>query len=159
MNTMTASRIRFTPTEVRMLLFHGGHNAVTHPNSGGLFCSTNPEVALSHGPVVSEFELRGDEMLSHYQLNYEIDALDIATIRSTLESELGAGADIDAAWEIVVGSRGCEGAEDNIKMFRAEDRAEAGWEAQRIRGRVAAALGYRAIEMLDEHGTTWLVVS
>ncbi|EJG3159519.1 hypothetical protein ACUAXN_005029, partial [Escherichia coli] len=33
------------------------------------------------------------------------------------------------------------------------------WELQRLRGRVAACLGFDAIEMNDEHGTSYLIVN
>ena len=35
----------------------------------------------------------------------------------------------------------------------------AGWEIQRLRGRIAAALGFKAVECRDEHGTSYLIVS
>ena len=33
------------------------------------------------------------------------------------------------------------------------------WELQRLRGHVAAYLGFDAIEMNDEHGTSYLIVN
>ncbi|QDX29538.1 MULTISPECIES: AcrIF11 family anti-CRISPR ADP-ribosyltransferase [Dickeya] len=33
------------------------------------------------------------------------------------------------------------------------------WEIQRLRGRVAAHLGFDAVEMRDEHGTSYLIVN
>ncbi|EFN9336274.1 hypothetical protein D3084_24465, partial [Escherichia coli] len=33
------------------------------------------------------------------------------------------------------------------------------WELQRLRGRVAAYLGFDAIEMNDEYGTSYLIVN
>lgn len=143
-------------TTETITLYHGGHVAITTPNKRGLFVSADRRVAESHGPVVSMFEAAESEMLTHYALNYEIEDTD--TIRYVLERELPVGADIDRAWEIVVEYAGCEGAEDEPELFGAEDAAEAGWEAQRIRGQIALALGYRAVEMRDEHGTSWLLV-
>ena len=137
-------------------LYHGGHTRIEAPGSRGLFVTADRRVAESHGPVVSEFEVSESDLLTHYKLNYEIEDMD--TIRDVLERELPAGADIDCAWEIVIASAGCDGAEDDPELFGVADAAEAGWEAQRIRGRVALALGYRAVEMRDEHGTSWLLV-
>lgn len=37
-----------------------------------------------------------------------------------------------------------------------EDLAEQGWRFQMLRGKLAAALGYTSVEMLDEHGTSYL---
>ena len=37
--------------------------------------------------------------------------------------------------------------------------AVTGWEIQRLRGRVAAALGFKAVECRDEHGTSYLIVA
>lgn len=118
----------------------------------GLFVHFDRAVALSHGPVVTEFEVDDEDVLSHYALNYEIDAAQIELIEGVLLREIADGADVERAWAIVVESRGCVGAEEELEMFRADDAAESGWEAQRIRGCVARALGYRAVEIEDEHG-------
>jgi hypothetical protein len=142
-------------TNETLELFHGGHERV-ESIPGQVFFSCDRAVALSHGPVVTRFEIPSERVLFNYSLNYETH--DIGVIMSVLQSECATDADLDRAWEIVVESRGCVGAEEELEMFRADDAAEAGWNAQRIRGCVAKALGYRAIEMEDEHGTTWLVV-
>ena len=47
--------------------------------------------------------------------------------------------------------------DDLMRIFRADSLGEASWEAQRLRGQLAKELGYRAIAMSDEHGTSYLV--
>lgn len=143
-----------------MILYHGSASATRPtPSTGGvfdgLFCSCEPRVAASHGDYVHEYSVPADQMLTHYALNYEVSDLD--AIRAVLSAESAPGADIVRVWEIVIEDRGqCI----DVELFRgANDAGEAGWEAQRIRGSVAAALGYAAIEMEDEHGTTWLLVA
>ena len=49
-------------------------------------------------------------------------------------------------------------AEAVLAAFAEEDMADADWLAQKIRGQVAASLGFRAVEMSDEHGTSYLVL-
>ena len=89
---------------------------------------------MSHGHVLHVIE--STRALSDYELNYELDgAFEIAL-------EL-AGGDESAAEAIM--SKSCE-----------SDDAEQGWEFQRLRGVLASRLGYTSVEMLDEHGTTWL---
>jgi hypothetical protein len=39
------------------------------------------------------------------------------------------------------------------------DCADASWECQRLRGVVAKKLGFKAAEMIDEHGTVYLINS
>jgi hypothetical protein len=63
---------------------------------------------------------------------------------------------MDRLFELVVEEEEVEDAD--VELLRADDLGEAGWEAHRIRGQLAKALGYAAVEMSDEHGTTWLVL-
>ncbi len=141
-------------------LYHGSDAIVERVTDtglfGGVFAAELPPAALGHGPVLTVFEIEESRVLSDCELNYE---LDYATVRAALVAELPAGLDgeaVDAAWDIVIDGGACNG-EDAPEIF-GDDLEEAGWEAQRIRGRVARALGYAAVEMLDEHGTVYLVL-
>jgi len=118
-------------------VFHGGSRQVQQITSsgqfGGLFGSCSRASAASHGDVVHV--VVSPRPLSDYELNYELDAYPVAM-------EL-AGGDEDLADAIM--NRDCPDASDVD-----------GLDVQRLRGQLAARLGYTSIEMCDEHGTTWL---
>lgn len=128
-----------------MELFHASHETITEVRAsgvfGGLFAAASEASALSHGPALHRIE--SPRPLSDYVLNYEIEgAYEIA-----LEIAEGNEAVADA-----IMSSGCESLDD----CDPEDAADQGWEFQRLRGILASRLGYTSVEMLDEHGTTWL---
>ncbi len=126
-------------------LFHGSHEAVTAITSagpfGGLFAATGKAAALSHGAVLHR--IVSPRHLTDYALNYEAEgAYEIAL----------ALADGNEGLADAIMSKGCE-VPDAVDR---EDASDLGLEIQRLRGQVAARLGYTSIEMLDEHGTTYL---
>jgi len=127
-------------------LFHGSHEVITEIRGdgvfGGLFAS-DELAALSHGPVLHR--ITSPRHLTDFELNYKIEgAWDIAL-------ELADGNE-DLAEAIM--SVDCE-VPDSCACSP-EDAGELGWEIQRLRGELAARLGYTSVEMLDEHGTTYL---
>ena len=103
---------------------------------GGLFASESERAARSHGDTLHVIE--SPAPLTDYALNYKIEG----AYESALEIAKGDEARADA-----IMSRGCE-----CDSSDPED----GWEIQRLRGKLAALLGYTSVEMADEHGTTWL---
>lgn len=110
---------------------------------GGIFGSACARAARSHGGNV--YVIDSPRPLSDYALNYEIEGAYAVALEVARNNVALAGA---------IMSRGCEvPAELEIAD---EDAGEFGWEIQRLRGVVAARLGYTSVEMLDEHGTTWL---
>lgn len=128
-----------------MEFFHGSSETITEVRAdgvfGGLFASTNEGSALSHGDALHVID--SPRHLSDFALNYEIEgAYDVA-----LEI---AGGDERVADAIM--SKGCESLDD----CNPEDAGEQGWEFQRMRGVLASKLGFTSVEMLDEHGTTYL---
>lgn len=118
--------------------YHGTNNKIEQIKSGGTFGGIfgAPEIrsAQSHGDFV--YEVTSNKPLTDYALNYEIDG----------------------AWEAAV--EVCRGDEERAEAIMdascPSDDAEDGLELQRLRGRLAAKLGFDSVEMLDEHGTTWL---
>lgn len=127
-----------------MELFHGSHETITEIRAdgvfGGLFGAGEGQ-ALSHGPVLHK--ITSPRHLSDFELNYEIDGAYDAALEI-------AGGDERIADAIM--SKGCEELDD----CDSEDAGEQGWEFQRMRGVLASKLGYTSVEMLDEHGTTYL---
>lgn len=127
-------------------LFHGSSNeAITEIKAngmfGGLFATTSESAARSHGEVL--YRIESPRHLTDYALNYEIEGAYEAAL---------AIADGDERVAEAIMSKGCESLDD----CEPEDAAEQGWEFQRLRGKLAARLGYTSVEMLDEHGTTYL---
>lgn len=128
-----------------MELFHGSNEKISEILAegmfGGIFAATNEGAARSHGE--SLYVIESPRHLSDYALNYEVEgAYELAV-------EL-AGGDENIADAIM--SRGCE----TLENCAADEAAEQGWEFQRLRGVLARRLGYTSVEMLDEHGTTYL---
>lgn len=125
--------------------FHGSNEAITEIRAegvfGGLFASGNERSALSHGDMLHRIE--SPRPLTDYALNYEIEG--------AWEAALAVADGNEAVAEAIM-SAGCESLDD----CDPEDAGDQGWEFQRLRGALAAKLGYTSVEMRDEHGTTWL---
>ena len=125
-------------------LFHGSSETISSISGDGVFggiFAGSERAARSHGDTLHV--IRSPRHLTDFALNYEIEgAYDIA-----LEI---AGNDQRIADAIM--TKGCEALDD----CDPEDAGEQGWEFQRMRGVLAARLGFTSVEMLDEHGTTVL---
>lgn len=127
-------------------LFHGSISAISNISSGGVFggiFGASKDAALSHGGVLHL--ILSPRPVTDFELNYEVEgAYDIAL-------ELAKG---DEAMADAIMSKACEVPES--AGVEPEDIGEAGWEIQRLRGVLASRLGFTSVEMMDEHGTTWL---
>jgi hypothetical protein len=125
---------------IAIQVWHGSREQVREITDegcfGGLFGGCDDRTALAHGRVLHIID--SPRHLSDYVLNYEIDnvyeiALDVARGDATV-----AQAILDP---------GCESDDPD---------PETGLELQRLRGVLAARLGYTSVDMRDEHGTTYL---
>lgn len=144
-----------------MKLFHGsfsntaptikiGEFAMSGDNVfDGLFSSADADIAGSHGDFVHCYNV--ESVATNSDLNSRIEEV-IAFLSAELESDeveslANAIADdeCDGSFEDMISPRSCTN--------------DASWEMQRLRGRVAAHLGFDAIEMEDEHGTSYLIVN
>ncbi|WP_420465637.1 hypothetical protein [Panacagrimonas sp.] len=118
--------------------FHGSNTEITKIRAdgmfGGVFGASSESAALSHGDLLHVID--SPRPLTDYELNYSVENAWETALEITGGDEVAAEA---------IMSKGCE-----------SDDAEQGWEFQRLRGLLAARLGYTSVEMLDEHGTTWL---
>lgn len=104
---------------------------------GGVFASSDIGVAKSHGSVVHVIE--SPHPLTDFTLNYETPSAWDTALAVARGNEDIATRILDAA---------CPQC--------AEMSGDDGWELQRLRGVLAARLGYTSVEMHDEHGTTYL---
>ncbi|CBX44578.1 hypothetical protein P88_00670 [Erwinia phage phiEt88] len=146
-----------------MKLFHGSYNS-TAPEikvgafamSGdnvfdGLFTSSDIEIAGSHGDFVHSYEV--DNIAESSDLNDRID--EVVTF---LADELGIDAEEAAEIAEAIAEDECDDSFSHLVSPRSCTE-NASWEMQRLRGRVAAHLGFDAVEMNDEHGTSYLIVN
>lgn len=144
-----------------MQLFHGSHETLSKiDDSGifsGIFASLSEEVALSHAENLHVIDLNESEILTQHDLDY---VLDYETVKKALIDALHYVKNIsektlNRAWEIIIEEKQLNN--KDFCIFNRRDFAESSWEAQKIRGQVAKNLGYKAIEMQDEHGISYHV--
>jgi hypothetical protein len=135
-------------------------------DSVGAFGSSDLGAAKSHGDGGLHFtDIPQDKVLTHYDLNYNLPYEEVKAALLKERPDLKNDPELfDEVYNIVIGDAGQDLRsfdEDFInKAFgMSNDDGGAGWEAQRIRGQVSKNLGYKAIEMVDEHGGGTYLVS
>ena len=139
-----------------MKLYHGTSNknlAVIKDSGlfGGLFMAASIEAAESHGDEIYCAELGLAEIAGSYDLDEVEDFhkffpwLSQECFEEHEEMLRAIVLDDDGVWGFA--------AEAVLAAFAEDDVADAGWLAQKIRGKVAASLGFKAVEMSDEHGS------
>ena len=147
-------------------LYHGSNGDVTNIHGdglfGGVFASGSRESAASHGKNIYVSSLDRSEILTQQEMSYHLPAPKVAKlIKSELRSK-PTQAEMADIWEAIVEDKGLYNSnisENRLySLFRAFDVGEADWAAQKIRGKIAQELGYKAVEMSDEHGTSYLVL-
>ena len=148
-------------------LFHAGSD----PAQGGVF-----EKVPSGGTFDGFFALPGrygaygtgakyyadikqDKILKNYELNYDLPYEKVAEKLEKISGKNKSDDDFDMLWKAVVEDESDRVSDDLIDILKVDDVGEAQWEAQRLRGRLAKELGYDAVEMSDENGTSYLLTS
>ncbi len=121
--------------------FHGSSEVLTEITQsgvfGGIFVDSERNAAYSHGDVVHTISLSKNQILTDSALNYDFDYAALLKIVGDETGETG----------------------DELETLTDEVLADAGgWENQRLRGVIARELGFAAVEMTDEHGSTLLVL-
>lgn len=119
----------------------------------GLFASDSENVAESHGNFVFEFEV--EKVAESSDLDCE-EALIVLAKESLFSDD-----DLVALLDCVVNDEFDADLDDSNLLCRStcgDRNAEISWEIQRLRGRIAAHLGFDAVECDDEHGTSYLIV-
>ncbi|HEL8059080.1 TPA: hypothetical protein U0R94_004870 [Escherichia coli] len=151
-----------------MKLFHGTYEKVApvvkigeFSMSGdnvfdGLFASSDRDIAASHGNTVFVYNVDDDKIAKSSDLDARFQ-----DVYSFLCDELNI-ADVDEIADRVIWDNNSDIDDFADILFPRLDIDISGaysWELQRLRGRVAAHLGFDAIEMSDEHGTSYLIVN
>lgn len=155
------------PAPGTVRLYHAGSDPVgggyfKEVPSGGVF---NGMFALksgwgNYGTGAKYFsDIAEERVLTQHAIEYEIGYSDVKAALVDAMPWLDE-SDIDEAWTAVVEDKAGALDEDNLmRIFREDSVGAASWEAQRIRGAVAKRLGFQAVEMDDENGTSWLIVA
>ena len=161
------------------VLFNHGHGGYIKQVENGKFDTFDGIFALrapgmvERGPDVTAFRIPDDKMLSQRDLNYDLDPDEVTSaLLDVFPRKIEQGEEsFDEAWKAIVEDRSdfeSLGLEDDGSVrensfmdtlgYSADDAGEASWFAQKLRGRLAQKLGYQAVEMDDENGTSWYIV-
>lgn len=149
-----------------MILYHGTYEDAPFeilPYSpgavdfGGIFASYNHDVAASHGKHVFEMDVPDELILGSYHLIYEIEWEKTLEAFEKIFGRMLSDEESDMLWDAVIREDDVD-EEALCALLDAADFAEARWECQRIRGQIARHLGFQAVELEDEHGTSFLVL-
>lgn len=125
---------------------------------GGVFASATKDSANSHGENLYKADLPQSSILTQSALDNDIPREDIESALKKAIYRL-SDDDIDTAYEAVIDDQSNRVDDDEMmRIFKEDDVGSASWEAQRIRGIVAKQLGFKAVEMSDEHGTSYLLL-
>lgn len=128
---------------------------------GGIFASPSEKSALSHGQNITRFEIPKEKILTQYHLDYEAD---YKNIEAFLKNQFPDANDeeIEAIHKAIVEDKGfySSSLEENriLELLGEDSIGEAGWQGQKIRGKLAKSLGFDAVEMADEHGVSYLLL-
>ena len=156
-----------TPKDNTIRLYHGSPDEkLTEVNEkglfGGVFGSPNKQAAESHGEHLHYADISKDKILSHYDLNYELPYEKVNEALLKERPDLRDNPELhEKVWNTVINDRGQTthnlSDSDLMEMFHTSDAAEAGFDAQKLRGKISKNLGYHAVELEDEHGTSYLI--
>ncbi|HCQ0274238.1 TPA: hypothetical protein OGO64_002829 [Escherichia coli] len=107
---------------------------------------------------IGEFAMSGNNVFDGLFASPERD-LDarFQEVYAFLHNELDT-ADVEEIAERVMWDNNSD-IEDFAARLGSDISGAYSWELQRLRGRVTAYLGFDAIEMNDEHGTSYLIVN
>lgn len=133
----------------------------------GLFASDYKSEAEAHGKFIFDFEIEDEKIASSQDLDVPEVVFEVLKKETNIEDE----EKIEVLYELVIDDidsvksfdileeSGIEECDLNCRSSIDYSFAVTGWEIQRLRGRIAAALGFKAVECRDEHGTSYLIVS
>lgn len=141
----------------------------------GIFSLRDAKRAAGYGSDVTAFRILDDDMLSQSDIDHRVPVRKLeSAFRKASPIKIKKGSTAwDVIWSAVVDDK--SGFDDiglnddgtiepgsfmDILGYSptTEDAAQASWEAQRLRGRLAKELGYKAIIMDDENGKSWYIV-
>lgn len=130
----------------------------------GMFFADSLDVAESHGETVFESEINEDYILDAEQIPF-INGVELIIRKLYKHSNLTD----DEIIELIDLSSGKSSFESTIETERLAEildvfddglglEAYVDWECQNLSGYIAEKLGYKAVALYDEHGTTYLIL-
>jgi len=141
-------------------LYHGGRDSGFEqvPKGGkfdGFFASVGQ--VRGHGSGHNYVaDIPEHKILTNYDLNYELPYKKVLDVFSKITKIKENDPEFESAWKAII-EETSDADELALSAGLADDYGEAGWVAQKMRGQVAKQLGYDAVEMQDEHGTSYLI--
>lgn len=124
----------------------------------GIFAGYSEDIAKFHGDNVYVYEIEDGKIASSSDLDERFEEV-YAFLRDELSID-----DVEEIADRIMWDNDSD-CEDFADILTPRSNAFDGgtgdlsWEMQRLRGRVAAHLGFDAVEMDDEHGTSYLIVN
>ena len=111
---------------------------------GGVFATCDEMGALSHGEYL--YVITATKLLTNFELNYSISDEEYEIACKIVDRSFSRSRyELDELVEAVFSDRQI----DDMTLDEV-------FEVQTLRGKIAKALGYDAVEMSDEHGTSYL---
>lgn len=140
-----------------MKLLHTSPNEITKINSFGrfgefLFFADEAYVMTAGEHVTYSIEIEDDALIQAGQLFYHDDAEKLSDLVAELAEKLSI--DEDDAEGLIEESKSIWDMDLDIEP---EDMADASWDVQVFTARAAQLLGFRAVEVEDEQGTSYMV--
>lgn len=161
------ANLRGAGNALNSIFYHGSGNnekitAIKKADWGyfdGVFASGRMEVAKSHGDLITAFDIDDDKIASSYDLE---SAASYSELTSLIRDKYPAATDeqIDnILYPAIVEDKNVYRMDARAVQEATErdDIGEASWDLQNERGYVAQKLGFDAVEMDDEHGTSYLI--
>ena len=144
-------------------LFHGSYdkNLKSINDSGlfgGLFFAKEESSALSHGDHLYSCTLNVDDIAKDQDLELVDNASFRVIFRWLSDTNFNKHEDLLRDLIIYDIEPSSFDQDDVFEALAESDMAEASWFAQKLRGELAKSLGFKAVEMRDEHGTSYLVL-
>lgn len=155
--------------EGHVRLYHGSNESdLDEVNAGGVFGGvfTSSEEGSAESHILNNekgqlyyVDVKESDILTQRDISYEIDYDTQVDALNKVMPRLDSD-DFELAYEVVAEQKDVwdQDWDDVERVFGGDDFGEASWEGQRKRGLFAKELGFKAVEMEDEHGTSILVL-
>lgn len=140
-----------------MQLFHTASAPITEINESGrfgsfLFFSGNEYVMTAGEHIAYSIEIDDADIIEAGQLFYHEDAAKLELLVARVAAM--AGCDDDTAEALIEQRTDVCAIDCNADPC---DLGELSWDIQAITAQAAALLGFRAVSMLDEQGTAYMI--
>ena len=126
---------------------------------GGLFFASSENSALSHGDYLYEISLNDSDIASDSDLENASTECFRSLFKWLSDEEFSKHHNL--LIDLIINGisvNSMRNKESALEALKEEEVADADWFAQNLRGRLAGLLGFKAVEMYDEHGLSYLVL-